>query len=502
MKNISKYLAFLLIPAAIAGGCKKSYLETAPSNQVTVDVVFKTTQGAQTALDGLYRLIYTYGIEENGGHDLFGQKSMDLILDLMGNDMVVNKQGYNWFNGDYRYTAGASSADNSRSYNTWMYYYQLVNNANSIIVNIDNATGTQADKDNIKGQALFIRANSYFYLANFFQHTYKGNENKPGIPTYSAPTQEGHSRGTMQNVYDSIVKDLTSAEALLKDITTRRDLSSVDVTVVQALRARVALHMEDWGTAATYAEKVIPRYTLMNNSNPASADYLNGWNSVSNSEWIWGATVISDQATVYPSFFSHMDSEPNGEPGGYASLGQQKRITKELYDKIDNADIRKQVWVAPGTGNTSAPDYSQLKFRLADPSSWAGDYLYMSVAETYLIDAEALARQGQDGPARTALETLIKNRYPAYSAAAFSGSALIDEILLQRRIELWGEGLALLDIKRLKTGLHRATGAGNYSSGYDPITYTLPDQDPKFLFHIPQEELNSNKAMTPADQNP
>jgi hypothetical protein len=487
----------------VLGACKKSYLETAPSNQVTVDVIFKTTEGAQTALDGLYRLTYTFGIEDNGNHDLFGQKSFDLIMDLMGNDMVVNKQGYNWFNGDYRYSAGASTTDAGRSYTTWLYYYQVVNNANSIITNIDAAAGIQDDKDKIKGQALFMRAHAYFYLVNFEQQTYKGNESKPGIPMYSEPGVTGHPRGTVQNVYDSIVNDLTTAETLLTG-KTRRDKSSVDVTTVQALRARVAMQMEDYTTAATYAEKVINshKYNLMDQSKPETS-YLNGWNSLSNSEWIWGMQVISDQATVYPSWFSHMDAELTGEPGGYATLGQQKKITKALYDQIDDNDIRKQAWIAPGDGNNYAPDYSQLKFHLADPSSWAGDYMYFSVAEMYLIDAEALARSSQDGPAQTILNTLIRNRFPGYDATAFSGQALINEVLLQRRIELWGEGLALLDIKRLKTGLNRPTGAGNHGSGnFDPIVYTLPDQDPKFLYRIPQEELNSNKSMTAADQNP
>jgi hypothetical protein len=497
MKNISKYLVPVLITAMIAGGCKKNYLETSPSNAVTVDVIFKTTEGAQTALDGLYRLTYTFGIEQNGNHDLFGQKSFDLIMDLMGTDMVVNKQGYNWFNGDYRYTAGASPAPTSRSYTTWLYYYQVVNNANSIISNIDAAAGAQSDKDKIKGQALFMRAHSYFYLVNFLQHTYKGNETKPGIPTYNAPGVVGHPRGTVQADYDSIVSDLTAAETLLTG-KSRRDLSSVDVTAVQALRARVALQMEDYATAATYAEKVIPEYPLMTN-----AEYQNGFNSVSSPEWIWGMQVISDQATVYAGWWSHMDAEPSGDPGGYASLGQQKKIPKVLYDQINDNDVRKTLFVAPGTGNANAPDYSQQKFRLADPTSWAGDYMYLSVAEMYLIDAEALVRNGQDAPGRTILETLIKNRYSAYSASGLAGTNLLNEILLQRRIELWGEGLSLFDIKRLKKGLNRPSGAGNYGSGnYDPITYTLADQDPKFLYRIPQEELDANKSMTAADQNP
>jgi hypothetical protein len=181
----------------------------------------------------------------------------------------------------------------------------------------------------------------------------------------------------------------------------------------------------------------------------------------------------------------------------------QKKITKALYDQIPAGDVRKNVFTAPGSGTTVSPEYNTIKFRVSNPTSWAGDYLFMRAGEMYLIEAEALARQTQETQARTVLEALVKVRYPAYSAATFTGTALINQILLQRRIELWGEGVSLLDIKRLKTGLNRPTGAGNHGSpNLNPGVTTMPDQDPRFLFRIPQRELDANESMTTADQNP
>ena len=77
---------------------------------------------------------------------------------------------------------------------------------------------------------------------------------------------------------------------------------------------------------------------------------------------------------------------------------------------------------------------------------------------------------------------------------------MVDEIRLQRRIELWGEGFALLDIKRLNQPLARATGTGNH--GALATVYTLPAADPKWLFKIPQAEFDANKTLVAADQNP
>lgn len=486
-----KYFTPVLLAIAISG-CKKEYLDTKPSNAVISEVVFTNTDGAYVALDGIYRWTYSYS---GGNHSNFGQKTTDMVADLMGNDMVVHSSGYGWFNTDYRYTAQLSATETSRSYLTWYYYYRIINNANLILVDIDKAAGEQADKDNIKGQAYALRAHSYFYLVNLFQQTYKGNEGKPGVPIYKTPTSIGAPRGTVQQVYDLIIADLTEAETLLTG-KTQKVMSHINVNTVQAIRARVALQMEDYATAASYANKARQGHTPM-----STAQYQAGFSKINddNPEWLWGAEVITDQATVYASFYSQIDVTN----GGYAALGGQKKITKWLYDQIPAGDVRKTVFQAPGTGTPTSPDYNQRKLRVPVAGSWAADYLYMRAGEMYLAEAEALARTGQDATARTVLETLIKARYPAYTAAGLSGGALVSEILLQRRIEMWGEGLALLDIKRLKTGLSRPSGAGNHGTpSYDPIVYNLADQDPKFLMRIPQAEIDASDALTATDQNP
>jgi len=268
---------------------------------------------------------------------------------------------------------------------------------------------------------------------------------------------------------------------------------------VQGFRARVALLMEDWATAATYANKARQGYTLMTGT---AYSATTSFSTLGNSEWMWGSLIPASQATIYASFFSHMDIRT----GGYAALGGQKKITKALYDQIPATDIRKTVFTVPTPTNltsTSDPGYNQKKFQVPTAGSWAADYLYMSVAEMYLIEAEALQRQGNDAGARTVLQTLITTRNPSYSAAAFSGTALLNEILLQRRIELWGEGWSLMDIKRLNQGLNRPTGTGNHGApSYDPGVYTTSPADPRFLMRIPQRELDSNGSMTANDQNP
>ncbi|MGV3530681.1 MAG: RagB/SusD family nutrient uptake outer membrane protein [Flavisolibacter sp.] len=494
MKKSLIYIVPILL-LAIAG-CKKDYLETKPSDAATEEEIFSQYGSVSAALQGVYKEMFAFAVG-GGSHSDYGQKSYDISADLMGNDMVVHTQGYGWYNTTYQLTNWGLATVGQMPDFAWYRFYDQIKQANKIINNADGIKDASPEqKESIKGQAYGIRAYAYFYLINYYQQSYKGNESKPGVPIYTQDTTGGKPRGTVQDVYNQIISDLTKAETLLTG-KTRASKNDIDVSVVQGFRARTALMMEDWATAATYANKARQGYPLLTG---AAYTARTAFSSISTPEWMWGSRIPASEATIYASFFSHMDIST----GGYAALGSQKKITKALYDQIPATDVRKQIFKTPGTGTTSDPDYNQHKFQVPDVTNrWDADYVYMRAAEMYLIEAEALARQGQTGPAITVLESLVKTRNPNYSAAGLSGNDLINEILLQRRIELWGEGWALLDIKRLDQGLNRPSGPGNHGApNFDPGVYTTQPEDPRFLMRIPQRELDNNSSMTPADQNP
>ena len=483
MKKIFLKSSLMVLLLVTLTACKKEYLDTLPTTAIRSEEVFKTTDGGYVALNGIYRMMWaTYG----GSQGHFGQKSADLTMDLMGNDMITYQAGYGWFNSEYALTAITSPLGGTRSALTWAYYYQIINNANVIIENIDNASGAVADKENIKGQALALRAHSYFYLINLWQHTYKGNETKPGVPLYTTSSIVGKPRGTVQQVYTQILADLGTARTLLTG-KTRKSFSHINTSTVDGIWARVALQMEDWPTAATKAAAARTGYALMSNT-----DYTSGF-SKRNGEWMWTLEIPNDQATIYGSFWSHMDHTA----GGYSSLGMWRLMPKALHDLIPAADTRKTLFPTAGL---VVPPYGSTKFRLTVSGSWAGDYVLMRSAEMYLIEAEAKAKNSDEPGAILAINALVQPRNSAYDATSLTGTALVDEIRLQRRIELWGEGFSLLDIKRLNQPLARATGTGNHQAL--ATVFTLPAADPKWLFKIPQGEFDTNKSLVPADQNP
>jgi len=170
-----------------------------------------------------------------------------------------------------------------------------------------------------------------------------------------------------------------------------------------------------------------------------------------------------------------------------------------LYNKIDNpqSDVRAANFdmdtTISGVGN------AQLKFLASDQGSFLGDYIMMRAGEMYLIEAEAQAEQGNDTEAQDVLHELVSKRDNNYTKPTETGQALLDEIYLQRRISLWGEGFRLLDLKRRKQALDR-TG-GNHIPAL-AREMQLPAESDLFIFQIPEEEIDVNNNIGPEDQNP
>jgi hypothetical protein len=143
--------------------------------------------------------------------------------------------------------------------------------------------------------------------------------------------------------------------------------------------------------------------------------------------------------------------------------------------------------------------YMHRKYMVPDVSTRAGHIPFLRIAEMYLIEAEAQARSGNNTAAAQALFPLAKNRDARYVLSNKSGAALIEEIMIQRRVELWGEGFRFLDLKRTNADLDRR--GANHKSDVANILF-VPAGDPSWQWLIPQDEINSNPAIEPADQNP
>lgn len=496
MKLYKIGLLFLALVLGVSS-CKKEYLDRKPTGQAAMDDVFNTISGARAAVNGIHRMMYEYGGDQ---HYEFGQPSINMMFDLMGEDFIPSRSGH--FNASYNYNA--ARAPTATGTYAFRFYYRMVNNANIIIQNIDDVPAEQTEKDNVKAQALFYRAYAYYNLANMFSFTYAliDPANTLCVPLYTEPTQVGNPRATVAAVYTQITKDIDDAITLFdgSDVA-RGDKSQIDGSVARGLGARVALVMQDWTKAATLANEARQDYTYM-----TGTQLLAGFNDINSSEWIWGSAINTEQATSYASFISFMDRDAQG----YAYVHGFMRIQNALLnDNIASTDVRKMQFTT--REQATQPDYpytqyEQRKFKVRVLGTWLADYPLMRAAEMALIEAEALAQQNNLSGAQTVLEEFVHTRNPEFTADVSSSEALIQQIWLQRRIELWGEGFRYIDLKRqcarfggrqLSEGLLRS---GNLNAQLAGGVLALQIGDTRWLFRFPSDEILRNESKI--EQNP
>ena len=500
MKKI--FIAIILISSLM--GCKKEFFDVGPKSDIDDAALFTTTGNASNVINGIYRYLYSRYSAQNQP----GQGWIMLMFDFMGED--VHQAVANW------YTPGAGTGGwvNHRIDNNgyveypFRLYYRCIGNANALIANIDAATGNDADKKRLKAEALTMRAWSYFNLVQIFGKRYdKGSvpNSQLGVSLPLSPLDVKLPRSTVEEVYTQINKDLTDAIAAFGTASAAPNpggpsfKSHLNIRSAFAIRARVALMMQDYVNAAAYANQVI---TLGGHSLMSNTQYQTGFNTLTNPEWIWGAHVQEDQADTFGSFFGQISYDGNTS---YVR-GVPKRINSALYEQITATDVRKRMWEpAPTPANFPLPTTAFLrspfmsrKFAIRTIPT-IGDVPYVRLAEMYLIIAEANANiPANQVAARTALFTLAVNRDPSYVMGTNSGAALINEILTQRRIEFWAEGMRWFDLKRLNLPLDRSV-VPNYVSASGGGTLQIPAGSPLWQFVIPIAELQANPQSV---QNP
>ncbi|WP_412465901.1 RagB/SusD family nutrient uptake outer membrane protein [Pedobacter sp. KLB.chiD] len=514
MKIFKLTSVFMLITALLTS-CKKDFLETFPTDQVAQTTAFESLANAKLAVNGMYRLMYLQ--ISNQSQDAHG--AMMLNMDAMGEDFVWSGNTYSYFKPALRWVDHRSAATSLAAF-PYILYYRINSNANMIIENIDKIDGPANEKAAVKGECLAVRAWCHFNLVQLYGKRYEaGKQNtQPGIPLIVNNSGVDQPRSTVEDVYKQINADLDQAISLLSTAVARPAKTHVNINVAKGFKARVALTMQDWATAARMAKEARTGFSLMSN-----ADYLGGFTQIGNIEWMWGANQLVDQVPTYGSFYSYVSANFNSS---WNRL-EPKMINSVLYAKIASTDIRKKLWWDGTTAEksnfpgaidaaTNAPassvkviKYMHRKFKVQDVNSRAGDIPFMRVAEMYLIEAEALARSGQDAAAATALYPLAVNRNPSYVLSTKTGNDLIEEIMIQRRVELWGEGFRFYDLKRTDSELNRS-GMDNprvsSTVTYTDIAFTLskpkPSQSNLWEYKIPQDEIDVNKAIGPEDQNP
>lgn len=492
-----KVLNILILSAFIVTACSKSFLEKSPTDVISekdlANAVDKDPSLLGGNISGLYALMFQPETGGTTGDDDFGQKAQDINMDLLSTDMVMEGNNYGWFVAISRFQPTVDFTSNG-GYIPWRYYYRVIMSANSVIDALggNDADLTTDDAKFIMGQAKAMRAYCYFYLAQLYGKEGYGTGNEPLIPIYKSLTDADMPLSTSKDVYDFIVEDLKAAISDLENFS-RTSKSQVNKYVAKGLLSYALMAR---GTQADWQEVVTLTNDIINNSGhplttkSETAAIMNGsvvtnpesgFNNLATPSWMWGTDLTAESGVALDSWWGHMDYYTYS----YASSGDAKIISQELYDAIPTDDIRKKQF---------HPTALLPIYKLFDPARvWDGqlpvttDLLYMRVDEFYLLNAEANANLGQDGAAKSTLEKLVKIRKDNISyLSSLTGSNLKEEIYFQTRVELWGEGKVYLYNKRNKKTV---TVPSNHLFNAGEV---IPFNSQKLTFSIPQNEILNN----------
>jgi hypothetical protein len=497
MKKI-KYLSFALIVALSFNSCADD-LDTAPTDQANEEEVFKTAESAETVING------TWAKFNDGGTNYanIGYSTVLRTSDAMGSDVAVltNKYG---FSSAYAFTDLVNNTG-GRSLFIWSTLYSAINNMNNVISRIDGVEGSQSKKDQVKGQAKALRAFCYLNLASFYQFSYLKDKNALVAPIYTEPTTTnsiGKKRASLEEIYTLVKNDLSEAGILLNNYT-RNNKDKIDKSVVYGLLARAYLYTGEWTKAVTAAQIAKAGFPLM-----AAEKYKDGFNDITNGEWIWGHGQTQEQSDASYAFH-FLDVSSSG------SFYYSFMADPYFKDLFDTNDVRYQLFQWDGLpGREGLLRYAKFKFK----ANLIADIVFMRAAEMYLIEAEAEARNGNVTNAVTIVNQLKSARHANVYNGPLAQNDVIKEVLIERRKELFGEGFSLSDIIRtqgtvvrkpyvdasgqpIKVQITTPDGTVKTVNGRGHSIFAFPDQSvfvpnsKYYLFTIPQKEVENNPNL-------
>lgn len=539
-KIINKLFAgSLLAGMMLVSSCAGDYLDTAPTDSTGATDAVGTTANAMKALNGIAKIMTTQHSYFGGG--FAGE-----------NNIMIQYESYPSENYNYNVYASGWSPIFNQEFHTrtnsiydayaWYYYYTIAGNANTILANIDNAEGTEAERNFVKASALTFRAYAFEKLVHYYCWRWQDSNNgaSQGIVLRLDESTDGQGYATLAETYTQIYKDLDEAIMLFEQSGMDRNASQVwmpNINVAHAIYARAALTKQDYTKALTEAKLARQNYPLMSN-----AEYHAGFCNPT-SEWIFGSFGSAQENNWYWSYGTQYACN-----GYYASTQQTGAgsIGRELINRIPNNDARKALFLTEdkfpgynfndgsamdlgygilGMGNDAekadalwedaaaycqkmavsgleAPYQAgymhlggQLKFYVFDIPGVS--YLpFIRSSEMVLVEAEANYFLNDETAARASLVELnaTSGRNPEYTCDK-SGEALWNEIMDYRELELWGEGFAWSDYKRWNRDIVRHSFAEG-GNAHISVAKTIPASGVnKWTWDVPLNETDYNDEL-------
>lgn len=477
MKNRTNFIYKLLLSVTVltAVSCE-DMLEVDPRQSIDSETALTSIQAVEAATNSVYarlRQVTVYG------RDLIAIP--ELLADNAENTGAGN-----------RLTGQATNAPGAHMDN-WQQSYYAINEINLILDALPKITTmTEASRNAIAGQLHFLRALFYFDLMRVYAYAPTAiveAVNKGGVPIYtkgilSTDQFEPKSRASIAEVYQFIYNDLDAAIIELEQTVNSRAPHYATKWAAMALYSRVALYNGDYAKVIEYSTKVINAtgvpYSLM-----TQANYITGWRSAVNPESIFEIVfTVPDNIGVNESLRATFTTRMTATSTTSVSHGNVV-VRDALYNDYAATDVRRGL-IIKGLGNNSAR-WETTKFASKNGTNNLDNVPVIRLSEMYLNRAEAYAMPGatQDETASRADLNTIINR-AGLASVNFTGQALIDEIVRQRRLEFSFEGHRFFDLKRLGRDIVKTTN--------------VEFEDFRILAGIPTREIDANRGVLVQNQ--
>ena len=550
VNKIFKTVAIVLCSAVLLSGCIKEVLPKASS--ITQEQLANSDVGLEYMMKAIPA--YMAASQSIGyDHSDFGYHSIGAWMDhhaLIAFPCTRPERGGNPYY--CRFQAANYGFDMSMNGGytlfLWYNYYPLIKKANEVI----GAAGDQEDMIEYRAISKAFRALFYLDLARYYDAlpakapelpTYEGDLVKVAgltVPIVTEDTDEqaakNNPRVTREELFEFILADLEDAAAIMKRFendpnTGKPELEATvygtthtypELSAVYGLFARAYLWLGGFDEnyenvptgeaayrlAAEYARKAIDTSLAPITTEAQWTNVTTAFNTVIPS-WLWATTLSSDTVlNNLLAFVAHMCPEASF---GYGPLACQG-VASSMYDRLGNGDFRKNVIVGPNTTYDQFKDYTSMpraeweelayrapytNFKFRPFQGERVDYMtanavslpVMRVEEMYFIEMEAIAHYDV-GQAKNLLGTFMMNRDYGYGKHLMADVDIVEEIIFQKSVEFWGEGIVLFDMKRLDMGVN--TLDQNYQSG---MLFKTEGRLPWWNIPVPASESSVNTAI-------
>lgn len=478
-----------LVCTLLCLSCQKN-LDQYPSNGVSTDIVFNNPGDFDLAVRGMYGgLRGAVAPEQPYGTAYLGGEAV-LFGDILSDNMIIVQSGRKSFQDFNRWTYASNATSN-----LFKDAYLVIRRANSILANIEKLP-SGAHKDNVKAEALAIRAMCHFDVLRMYAKRYDVTTEQTdlGIPyVTSIDANLLPARNTMKSSYEHIIADFVEAEGLMN---VSNGIGRLNRAAVAGLLSRVYLNKSDWQNAAGAADRSLAGSPGLSDDPGSLTDVSKIFTDETEKGVLFKIKMLDGDGVKIGYYYS--------QTFGNDGIKSEYVPTFNFYKMYAANDVRKAAYFNTSLYTPAGNTYNHVAKWLQRPTGIANilDFKVLRVAEVLLNKAEAYAQNSpvkNETKALDALNQLRQNRYTGFLNGAESGVALLAEIDKQRRLELAFEGHRFYDLKRKKVSVVRDAVHGEFSDGSGtkiPTQYTvLPANAKAWYLPFPQTEIKVNKNL-------